>query len=79
MQNSTLVSAIISIIAIMITISIHLNNSINKKIEEKLNDHIFIKRLASEIRLPFIIFDENERYLVNTDYNRIIEKIEIKK
>lgn len=66
-----------SIIGVLITIVLLLSSSINSRIEKKVNDPNFIKKIASEIRLPFLIFDEEKRYLYDDGALDIIKNIEI--
>ncbi len=66
-----------TIIGVMVTVALLLSSSINSRIEEKVNDPNFIRKIASEIRLPFLIFDEEKRYLYDDGALDIIENIEI--
>lgn len=66
-----------SIIGVLITVALLLSSSINSRIEEKVNDPNFIRKIASEIRLPFLIFDEEKRYLYDDGALDIIKTIEI--
>ena len=42
------------------------NNFIDNRIYEKLNNPQFIKQLASQLRFPFVIFDEDEKFLYDS-------------
>lgn len=79
MNPWALFSLIIGLLAIFITVIIQVQSSIDRKIEVKFKDISFIKRVASEVRLPFLIFDEKNRYLVDTGASELIESIEIVK
>ncbi|MHB8770206.1 MAG: hypothetical protein ACYC7J_04340 [Syntrophales bacterium] len=79
MNPWTALSAIIGILALMFAVFIQLNSSIDKKIEEKLKNPEFIQMIAREVRLPFVVFDENNSIIVDSGAMDYIEKIEIKK
>ena len=79
MQPWSIVSAVVGIIALMLAIFIQFNNSINQKIDQKLNDPSFIKKVADEVRLPFVMFNDNESIIANTGAMNYIEDFKIKK
>jgi hypothetical protein len=72
-------SFIVAIFAIFVTIIIQFNSSIDKKIEIKLQDPIFIKKVASNARLPLLIFDEEKKFLADTGASELIRDIKIVK
>jgi len=72
-------SLIIGVLAILMTVIIQVNSSVDKKIEEKLQDANFIRKVAVEVRLPFLIFDEDRRYLADTGASEWIQTIKITK
>lgn len=73
----TALSVVIGVIALMFSIFLQLNSSIDKKIETKLKDPVFIKKVASEIRLPLLIFDEEKKYLTDIGASELIKDIKI--
>ena len=79
MQSWTVISVVIGIIALMFAVFLQLNNSIDKKIESKLKDPEFIRKVADEVRLPFVIFDEDQSVLIDTGAMNNFEKIKVKK
>jgi hypothetical protein len=56
MDAWTIVIGIFTIIGVIVTIALLLMGSIDSKIDEKLRDPSFIKKLADEVRLPFLNF-----------------------
>lgn len=79
MQPWAVIGVIVGIIALMFGIFVRLNSSIEKKIENKLNDPEFIRKVADIVRLPFVIFDEDESIIIDTGAMNYIERIEVKK
>src|SRR5271157_5160297 len=79
MQPWAIISAIVGILALIVTVFLQLNGSINEKIENKLKDPEFISKVADEVRLPFVIFDEDDSIIVDTGTMSIIDKISINK
>jgi hypothetical protein len=79
MQPWAIISAIVGILALIVTVFLQLNGSINEKIESKLKDPEFISKVADEVKLPFVIFDENNSIIVDTGAMNIIDKISINK
>jgi hypothetical protein len=79
MQPMAVVSAFVALIGIMITIFIQLNASVDQKIETKLKDPDFIRKVAAEVRLPFVIFDEDKSVIVDTGAMDHITSIEVHK
>lgn len=79
MQPWAVISVIVGIIVLMFAIFIQLNSSIEKKIENKLNDPEFIRKVTNIVRLPFVIFDEDESIIIDTGAMNYIERIEVKK
>jgi hypothetical protein len=62
MDTLTVLVGIFSIIGVIVTIFLLMKGSIDEKIEEEVNDPVFIKKLANQVRLPFVIFDKNNDY-----------------
>ena len=79
MNAWTIIVGLFSIIGVMIAILLQFNSSINTKIEEKINDPNFVKKVASEIQLPFLIFDENERIIYDNNAYNLINSIKVEK
>ena len=69
----------IAAVATLIAVFAILNSSIEKKIKNKLNDPRFIRKVAEMVRLPFVIFDEDESIVIDTGAMNYIERIEVKK
>ena len=70
---------VFAFIVALIAIYSYFNNTINDKIEQKLKDPEFIRKVADEVRLPFVIFDENKTVSVDTGAMKYIVDFEIKK
>ena len=78
-MNWTIVSIAIAAIATIWAIVSGTSSNIDKKIQQQINNPDFIKKVAEQVRLPFIIFDENETFLNNSGGEEYIEEIKIKK
>ena len=74
MSVCTFIGLIIAAIGTIIAVVSGLTTSIDKRIDEKLKDAAFLKQVAKEVRLPFIIFDEDVRYLHVSEADRFIER-----
>ena len=61
------------------TIILFMQDRIEKKIDNKVNDPIFIRKLADEVRLPFLIIDENNIILADFGAYQYINKIDVLK
>lgn len=79
MQPWAVISVVVGIIALMFAVFLQLNSSIDKKIENKLKDGEFISKVAREVRLPFLIFDEEKSIIVDVGAMNHIDSIEIHK
>lgn len=77
MDTWTIVIGIFTIIGVIVTIALLLMGSIDRKIEEKLREPSFIKKLADEVRLPFLIFDENNKILADYGAYQYLNKIDV--
>jgi len=55
------------------------NSYIDNQIENKLKAPEFISKVADEVKLPFVIFDENNSIIVDNGAMNIIDKISINK
>jgi hypothetical protein len=77
MNSGTLLGAFISIIAIMVTIVLYMNDSLDKRIQAAVNHPDFLKKVADESRLPFLIFDAKGTFQTESGgATSLIEKIE---
>ena len=65
-MNWTVVGVLIAAIGTIIAIVTGVTSDINKRIEAQLRNPEFVKKVAEQVRLPFIIFDENNTELVNS-------------
>ena len=79
MNTLTIVVGLFTIIGVMITVFLHLSNTINSRIEEKIRDPNFIKKVALEIQLPFLIFDENEHIIYDNNAYNLLNSIKVTK
>jgi hypothetical protein len=79
MSNLFIISAIITVIGGIATLGFYFNDNIEKKIEAKINNPEFLKKVAAEAQLPFVIFNEDESIIADTGAMKYIEKIEVKK
>lgn len=79
MNTWIIVVGLFSILGVIVTVLLIFNNSIDSKIEKRLNNPEFIKKVASEIQLPFLIFDENNRILFDNEASVLINSIDVKK
>ena len=77
MRAATIIRIIIGVAGLILAVFFYMNDSINKKIEMTVNDPKFIKKVADDIRLPFLIFDENGTFHSESgEATAYIEKIE---
>lgn len=79
MNPWTVFGVLIAAISLMFAVLVHFNSSIEKKIENKLNDEKFIRKVANEVRLPFVIFDEEKSIIADTGAMDHIDAIEVRK
>lgn len=79
MEAWTIIGVVIGVLAFLFAIFIHVNRSIDKKIETKLSDPEFLRKVANRVKLPFVIFDEDNSIVVDTGAMGIIDEICIKK
>jgi hypothetical protein len=77
MNTLTVIVGVFTIIGIMTTIILLFTGSIDKKIEQRINDPEFIKKVASEVRLPFTIIDENNIIQYDSGALEYIEEIDV--
>ena len=52
-------------------------SNLDKTITNKINDPNFLEKIAKNVRLPFLIFDENETYIVDGGAADLIKKINV--
>jgi hypothetical protein len=67
----------VAVIAVVFSIGVYFNGSVNDKINDRFNDPRFVKQVAEQIRLPFIIFDERGTYICDTGSSKYIASIHI--
>ena len=79
MKTWTVLVGIAAIIGVLVAIMALFYGSINNRIEDYINDPDFIKKVASEVRLPFVIFDENEVIHFDSNAMSYIDRIEVKR
>ncbi len=59
MSAGTVIGIIVGVVGILVAVFFYMNDSFDKRIEAAVNHPDFVKRVAEEIRLPFLIFDKN--------------------
>lgn len=79
MDTWTIVVGIFTIIGVVVTTALFMMSNIDKKIEEKINNPKFIKKLAEEVKLPFVIFDENNKILADYGAYQYLDRIDTQK
>ena len=52
-------------------------SNLDKTITAKINDDKFLEKIAKNVRLPFLIFDEDETYIVDGGAADLIKKINV--
>lgn len=77
MDTWTIVIGLFTIIGVIVTISLLIAGNIDRKIEEKINDPSFIRKLANEVKLPFLIFDETNKIIADYGAYEYLEKITV--
>ena len=55
------------------------NSYIDAQIDDKINNPQFIKQLALQLRSPFVIFDEDEKFLYDSGTEPYIDNINVVK
>lgn len=78
-MNWTFIGIAIAAIGTILAIVTGLTSSIDKKIKNQINNPDYIRKVAEQVRLPFIIFDENERFLNVSSAEDYVEKIKVLK
>lgn len=68
-----IIGLILTVIGIILTIVTALTGSIDRKIDEKIKNPEFMKQVASQLRFPFIVFDDDENVLYNSETEPYIE------
>ena len=76
-MNWTIIGVIIAALGVILAIVTGITKDIDKKMERQINNPAFIKKVAEQVRLPFIIFDENERFLHDSGGTKYVESIKI--
>lgn len=77
MNAGTLISIIVGVVACILAVFFYMNDSLNKRIEMAVNHPDFIKKVADETRLPFLIFDEKGTFQTESGgATTYIERIE---
>lgn len=77
MGPGTTISIIVGVVACILAIFFYMNESLDKRIEKAVNHPDFIKKVAEQTRLPFLIFDERGRFQTDSaGASSIISKIE---
>ncbi|OPY88864.1 MAG: hypothetical protein A4E71_00194 [Smithella sp. PtaU1.Bin162] len=77
MGSGTIVSIIVAVIGCVLAVFFYMNDSLDKRIDKAINHPEFIKKVAEQTKLPFIIFDEAGTFHSETSgASLLIEKIE---
>ena len=79
MQPLAVLGTIVGLMGFMFAVFTQLNSSIDNKIERKLKNPEFIRMVAKEVRLPFVIFDEDKSVIVDTGAMNHIDAIAVHK
>ena len=77
MDTWTIIGGLVAVAALLFTIVSYLINSLDSKLEEKISDPNFVKKVAAEVRLPFLIFDENNKVLANVGGFELLESFKV--
>ena len=77
MSAGTIISIFVAVVGCILVVFFYMNDSITKRIEMTINDPKFIKKVADDIRLPFLIFDEKGTFHSESgEATAYVEKIE---
>jgi hypothetical protein len=77
MSAGTLISIIVAVVGCVLAIFFYMNDSLDKRIDKAVNHPDFLKKVADESRLPFLIFDENGTFQTESGgATAYIDKIE---
>jgi len=77
MSAGTLISIILAMVGCILAVFFYMNDSINQRIEKTVNHPDFIKKLANELKLPLLIFNEDGTFQSETGgATEFIDKIE---
>jgi len=77
MNSWSIAGIFVAVIGVMIAFISQMNNTIDKKIQGEINHPDFIKKVADEIRLPFLIFDEKGTFQTESGgATTFIERVE---
>lgn len=79
MQPLAVIGTIVGLLGFIFAVYIQITGTIDKKIEDKLQDPKFISKVADEVKLPFVIFDEDNSIVVENGAMNIIDKISVNK
>lgn len=77
MNFETFIGFVVTLIFGILTTYFIVTANIEKTITDKLNDPSFKKQIAEQVRIPFLIFDENETYLADDGASNLIKKIKV--
>jgi hypothetical protein len=77
MDAWTILAAIVTILGFLVMLALLLIGSIDRKFDEKVRDPNFIRKVADEVRLPFVIFDENNKILADSGAYQYLNKINV--
>jgi hypothetical protein len=77
MGSMAIISIIVALLAGVLGVIFYMNDSLDKRIDKAINHPEFIKKVAEQTKLPFIIFDELGTFQSETaGASSLIEKIE---
>jgi hypothetical protein len=77
MNFGAFLGVLIAIIGILLAGFFYFNGQLDKRIDQAINNPVFIQKVAKEIRLPFLIFDnEDNWYNAEVGSSEYIEKTE---
>ena len=79
MDTITIVVSVFTIIGVVLSTALWMQNRIDRKIEEKIKEPSFVKKIADEVRLPFVIFDDNNRVIADYGAYQYLNEIHVLK
>jgi hypothetical protein len=77
MNFGTFAGFILTLVIGIITTYYIVTSNLDQTITDKINDEKFLEKIVKNVRLPFLIFDENETYIVDGGAANLIKKINI--
>ena len=79
MNFGTFTGFVLTLLFGIITTYFIVTTNLDKTITNKIKDPEFVKTIIEEVRIPFLIFDENNNYVVDGGAAKLIKEIVISK